>query len=150
MQNTHLLKHVLSVALLVGTVTPATWAQSAAPVIDVYKSPTCGCCVKWIDHLKANGFTVRSHDSHDMARHKERLGIPAGYASCHTAEVGGYVIEGHVPAKDIKRLLKEKPLARGLSVPGMPIGSPGMEQGSHSDPYEVILLGHRVAPTRAR
>lgn len=136
----------LALALIIGFISSAAWAGPAAPVIDVYKSPTCGCCVKWIDHLKANGFTVRSHDTDDVARHKARLGIPAGYGSCHTAEVGGYAIEGHVPARDIRRLLKEKPQARGLTVPGMPIGSPGMEQGSHQDPYEVILLDKRGAP----
>lgn len=146
MQEKPSAKRVLSLALITGLLAPTAWAGSAAPVVDVYKSPTCGCCVNWIDHLKANGFTVRSHDTHDVARHKLRLGIPAGYDSCHTAEVGGYVIEGHVPASDIKRLLKEKPQARGLTVPGMPVGSPGMEQGGHKDPYEVILLDKRGAP----
>lgn len=134
------MKRALPHALLVALLAPAAWANPAAPVIDVYKSPTCGCCSKWIDHLKANGFTVRSHDTPDVVRHKIRLGIPQGYDSCHTAEVGGYVIEGHVPAKDIKRLLKEKPQARGLTVPGMPIGSPGMEQGSRKQPYDVHLV----------
>jgi hypothetical protein len=110
------------------------------------KSPTCGCCTKWIDHLKANGFAVRSHDTQDVTQPSQRLGIPAGYGSCHTAVVDGYVIEGHVPARDIRRLLKEKPQARGLAVPGMPIGSPGMEQGDHKDPYEVTLLDKRGAP----
>lgn len=140
------MKRTIFQALVVGLLAPAVWAGSAAPVIDVYKSPTCGCCNKWIDHLKANGFAVRSHDTRDVVQHKIRLGIPAGYDSCHTAEVGGYVIEGHVPAKDIKRLLKEKPVARGLTVPGMPIGSPGMEQGSHKDLYEVLLLDKNGAP----
>jgi hypothetical protein len=146
MQKNPSLKRALSQALIIGFITSAAWAGPAAPVIDVYKSPTCGCCTNWIDHLKANGFTVRSYDTTDVARHKARLGIPAGYDSCHTAEVGGYVIEGHVPAKDIKRLLREKPQARGLTVPGMPIGSPGMEQGGHKDPYEVILLDENGAP----
>lgn len=112
----------------------------------MYKSPTCGCYVKWIDHLEANGFTVRSHDTRDLTQHKQRLGIPAGYDSCHTAEIGGYIIEGHVPASDIKRLLKDKPQARGLTVPGMPVGSPGMKQGSQKDAYEVILLDKNGAP----
>lgn len=146
MQKTRFAKPALSLALLIGLSAPAAWAAPAVPTIDVYKSPTCGCCVKWIDHLEANGFTVRSHDTGDLAQHKQRLGIPAGYQSCHTAEVGGYVIEGHVPAGDIKRLLKEKPQARGLTVPGMPVGSPGMEQGSHKDAYEVILLDKNGAP----
>lgn len=146
MQKTRFAKPALSLALLIGLSAPAAWAAPAAPTIDVYKSPTCGCCVKWIDHLEANGFTVRSHDTGNLAQHKQRLGIPAGYQSCHTAEVGGYVIEGHVPAGDIKRLLKDKPQARGLTVPGMPVGSPGMEQGSHKDAYEVILLDKNGAP----
>ncbi len=140
------MKRILSQALFVGLLAPAVWADPAAPVVDVYKSPTCGCCSKWIDHLKANGFAVRSHDTRDVAQHKLRLGIPAGYDSCHTAEVGGYVIEGHVPAKDIRRLLKEKPAARGLTVPGMPVGSPGMEQGHHQEAYDVILLDRNGKP----
>ena len=136
----------LAHALILGSLALSAWAAPALPVIDVYKSPTCGCCNKWIDHLKANGFAVRSHDTADVVQHKQRLGIPPGYDSCHTAQVGGYVIEGHVPARDIKRLLKEKPQARGLTVPGMPIGSPGMEQGSHKDLYEVILLDKQGTP----
>lgn len=136
----------ISQAFLISLLVSAAWANPVPPIIDVYKSPTCGCCNKWIDHLKANGFAVRSHDTPDVVQHKIRLGIPPGYDSCHTAEVGGYVIEGHVPAKDIKRLLKEKPVARGLTVPGMPIGSPGMEQGSHKDVYDVILLGKDGKP----
>lgn len=142
---THPTRTLARVLMLCCLALPA-WAAPALPVIDVYKSPTCGCCNKWIDHLKANGFDVRGHDTQDVTAHKRRLGIPAGYDSCHTAQVGGYVIEGHVPARDIKRLLKEKPQARGLTVPGMPIGSPGMEQGSHKDLYEVILLDKNGAP----
>ena len=146
MHKTRFAKPAVSLALLIGLSAPATGAAPPAPTIDVYKSPTCGCCVKWIDHLEANGFTVRSHDTGNLAQHKQRLGIPAGYQSCHTAEVGGYVIEGHVPASDIKRLLKDKPHARGLTLPGMPVGSPGMEQGSQKDAYEVILLDKNGAP----
>ncbi|MFZ3041395.1 MAG: DUF411 domain-containing protein [Thiobacillus sp.] len=127
-------------SLLVLGLAQATWAAPTTPVIDVYKSPTCGCCNKWIDHLKANGFRVRSHDTDNVAQHKVRLGVPAGYDSCHTAEVNGYVIEGHVPAKEITRLLKAKPRARGLVVPAMPMGSPGMEVGGRKDPYEVFLV----------
>lgn len=133
--------------LFIGFVAPAVWAAPVAPVVDVYKSPTCGCCNKWIDHLKANGFTVRSHDTDDVVQHKVRLGVPSGYGSCHTAEVSGYVIEGHVPAREINRLLKQKPHARGLVVPGMPTGSPGMETGGHKDPYDVFLV-NRNGSTR--
>ncbi|MDT3706257.1 MAG: DUF411 domain-containing protein [Thiobacillus sp.] len=137
----------LVASLLIGSLAQASWAAPASPVIDIYKSPTCGCCNKWIDHLKANGFTVTSHDTDNVAQHKYRLGVPPGYGSCHTAEVGGYVIEGHVPTREIKRLLKEKPRARGLVVPGMPIGSPGMETGDHKDPYDVFLV-NRNGSTR--
>jgi len=130
----------LVASLLVLGLAQAAWAAPTTPVIDVYKSPTCGCCNKWIDHLKANGFTVRAHDTENGAAHKIRLGVPAGYGSCHTAEVNGYVIEGHVPAKEMKRLLKEKPRARGLVVPAMPAGSPGMEIGDRKDAYDVFLV----------
>jgi len=127
-------------ALIIGLAASSAWAASDAPIIDVYKSPTCGCCGKWIDHLKANGFTVRSHNTNNVTEHKTRLGVPLGYGSCHTAEVGGYLVEGHVPAREIKRLLKEKPLARGLVVPAMPMGSPGMEMGGRKDAYAVFLV----------
>ncbi|MFH1820195.1 DUF411 domain-containing protein [Thiobacillus sp.] len=130
----------LIASFLIGSLAQTSWAAPATPVMDVYKSPTCGCCNKWIDHLKANGFTVRSHDTDNVAQHKIRLGVPSGYGSCHTAEIGGYVIEGHVPAKEIKRLLKEPPRARGLVVPAMPVGSPGMEAGGGKDSYKVFLV----------
>jgi hypothetical protein len=99
-----------------------------------------------VDHLKANGFTVRSHDTNDVAQHKYRLGVPPGYGSCHTAEINGYLVEGHVPAREIKRLLKEKPKARGLVVPAMPTGSPGMEQGNRKDQYNVLLVNKEGIP----
>lgn len=127
--------------LLMFTLLGATGAlASGLPVVDVYKSPSCGCCNDWIKHLKAHGFKVRAHNTDDVVSHKYRLGVPPGYGSCHTAEVGGYLVEGHVPAREIKRLLKARPKARGLTVPGMPIGSPGMEQGARRDPYEVLLV----------
>ena len=140
MQKSFTVKRILFQALFIALVIPVAWAGPAAPVINVYKSPSCGCCGKWIDHLKANGFAVHSYDTANVFQHKIRLGIPQGYDSCHTAEVGGYVIEGHVPAQDIKRLLKERPQARGLTVPGMPVGAPGMEQGNLKEAYDVILL----------
>lgn len=130
----------LFATLLIGSLAQASWAAPETPVIDVYKSPACGCCNNWIDHLKANGFGVRSYDTDNVAQHKARLGVPPGYGSCHTAEVDGYVIEGHVPAREIKRLLKEKPRARGLVVPAMPVGSPGMEADGRKDPYKVFLV----------
>lgn len=115
-------------------------AKSGQPEVEVWKSPTCHCCSKWVDHLRQNGFSVRVHNESAMKPLKTKLGVPQELASCHTAVVGGYVIEGHVPAEDIHRLLSEKPKAIGLSVPGMPIGSPGMEQGDRRDPYETRLF----------
>lgn len=113
----------------------------AGDVVTVYKSPTCGCCKKWVTHLEENGFTVKTHEMHNVTPKKIEYGITPQMASCHTAVVNGYVIEGHVPAKDVKRLLKTRPAnILGLSVPGMPIGSPGMEQGNRKDPYDVIAI----------
>ena len=116
-----------------------TAPASRASEIIVYKSPTCGCCSKWINHLEDNGFKVIAHDRQDMAFVKQQVGLPAQYQSCHTAIVDGYVVEGHVPAADIKRLLTEKPEAYGLAVPGMPMGSPGME-GPRRDHYQVLQI----------
>ena len=132
------------VACLLAPAWPAARAQgpSQGPVVEVWKSPTCGCCKDWIDHLHANGFSTRVSDTGNTAI-RARLGIAAQYGSCHTARVGGYAIEGHVPAADIRRLLKEAPQAVGLAVPGMPVGSPGMDgpaYGDRRDPYDVLLL----------
>ena len=114
----------------------------ALPKIVVSKDPSCGCCSGWVEHIRAAGFTAEVVESPDLNRVKARLGVPQDLASCHTAEVAGYVIEGHVPADAIKRLLAQKPRARGLAVPGMPIGSPGMEvDGADPDSYEVVLFG---------
>ena len=115
-------------------------ATALASEVTVYKSPTCGCCTKWVDHMQANGFRVKAIDTEDVVKHKLANGVPYELGSCHTAMVGGYVIEGHVPASDIKRLLKERPPVRGLAVPGMPIGSPGMEQGAHKQRYDVLTF----------
>lgn len=108
--------------------------------MDVWKSPTCGCCSDWLTHMAAAGFVATAHDTGNNAA-RARLGMPAKLGSCHTARVAGYVLEGHVPAGDVRRLLRERPEAVGLAVPGMPIGSPGMEQdGSHRDAYDVLLV----------
>lgn len=118
-------------------------AAAKSTSIEVWKSPTCGCCKDWISHLEANGFSVTSYDEGNSAA-RERLGMPIGFGSCHTAEVDGYAIEGHVPAKEIYRLLDERPDAIGLSVPAMPRGSPGMDgpaYGGVRDPYDVLLIG---------
>ena len=117
-------------------------AQGALPNIAVTKDPSCGCCGNWVTHLKQAGFPVEVTDSAEVNRLKVRLGVPKALASCHTAEVDGYVVEGHVPAAAIKRLLTEKPEGRGVAVPGMPVGSPGMEvEGMQPETYEVILFG---------
>ncbi|PSF11830.1 metal-binding protein [Marinobacter fuscus] len=134
-------KHTLAFGLMaaLGFSTTAL-AGGAAANIHVYKSPTCGCCGDWIDHLEDNGFKVESTDVQNMNRVKAEAGLLPGLGSCHTAFVDGYVIEGHVPASDIKRLLADAPMATGLSVPGMPAGSPGMEMGDRKDHYKVILF----------
>ena len=119
---------------------PAMSVRAAQPTIEVYKTPTCGCCHLWVDHLRANGFTVVTHDVPDTSPYRTKFGVPENLGSCHTGIVAGYAIEGHVPAQDIKRLLAEKPKAKGLAVPGMPMGSPGMEQGSRKDPDDVLLI----------
>ena len=107
------------------------------PIVEVYKSPTCGCCVKWANHLKSHGFVVKSFDVQNVGLIKLEHRLPRHLVSCHTAFVDGYIIEGHVPASDILRLLKERPEISGLAVPGMPIGSPGME-GPNPETYEVL------------
>jgi len=117
-------------------------AQTAKPDVEVWKDASCGCCKDWIAHMRSNGFSVKAHDSGNTAA-RARLGLPQKLGSCHTALVGGYVVEGHVPARDVKRLLKERPKALGLAVPGMPVGSPGMdgpEYGGRKDRYDVLLV----------
>lgn len=109
----------------------------AAPIVTVYKSASCGCCNQWIDHLRAAGFTVTAYDTDDLASVMTSMGVPGRLASCHTAKVGNYVIEGHVPADLIKKLLAEHPAVAGLAVPGMVTGSPGME-GPNPQHYDVI------------
>jgi len=109
------------------------------PKVDVYKDPSCGCCANWVGHLQGHGFATNVTDSPNIAAVKTKYHVPAALQSCHTALVGGYVIEGHVPATDIQRLLKERPSVVGLAVPGMPIGSPGME-GTTGRPYEVLTF----------
>ncbi len=118
-------------------------AVAGEPTISVYKSPTCGCCTQWIGHLEDNGFEVNAVDVTDLGRVKSQAGIAPEQASCHTALVGDYVIEGHVPASDIRRLLSEHPEARGLTVPGMPLGSPGMERPIHSTTPTLPGAAHR-------
>ena len=126
-------------ALLFFAVTAFISAAANAAQLTVLKSPYCGCCAKWIEHVQQHGFTVKVVETEDMAAVKERLGVPKRLASCHTTMAGGYFIEGHVPAADIKRLLSQKPKATGIAVPGMPGGSPGMETAA-KEPYATIFV----------
>jgi hypothetical protein len=125
-------------ALAAGIAMPAR--AQAGPAVDVVKSPTCGCCNGWIAHMRAAGFQVRVRDVPDTTPFARRLGVPDDLRSCHTASVGGYAVEGHVPAADVRRLLRERPAAAGIAVPGMPMGSPGMEAGGRRQPYQTILF----------
>ena len=130
---------LLTAALCV--LVPVASRIAAAPLhVEVYKQPGCGCCVKWADHLRDSGFAVTVHEMGDLAAFRAKAGVPASLASCHTALIDGYVIEGHVPAKEIARLLAERPKARGLAVPGMPMGAPGME-APRGEPFDVLLIG---------
>ena len=106
--------------------------------IEVYRSPTCGCCSKWIKYLEQNQFVVKDFVTNDVQTIKDKYGVPAKMSSCHTALVNGYVVEGHVPASDIMKLIKGKSKVIGISVPGMPMGTPGMEMGGKKDPYQVV------------
>lgn len=133
------MKPAIRMAVFLSLFAPAAWAAGPLPTVTVYKSPSCGCCGKWVDHMKASGFRVVSHDTENVAEHKARLGVPPALGSCHTAEVGGYMIEGHVPAADVKRLLAEKPKAKGLVSPGMPASAPGMDD-PRKIPYEILLV----------
>ncbi|MCL4184506.1 MAG: DUF411 domain-containing protein [Burkholderiaceae bacterium] len=134
--------------LLLGALAPglsrraSAQARQPGPLVEIWKSPTCGCCKDWIRHMEDNGFRVKANDSGNVAA-RTRLRVAEKFGSCHTAQVAGYALEGHVPAAEVHRLLKEKPAAVGLAVPGMPIGSPGMdgpEYGGRKDPYDVLLI----------
>jgi hypothetical protein len=114
-------------------------AGAARPPVTVYKDPSCGCCKEWVKYMEKSGFVVTAHDDSDMDALKDHYGVPSGVRSCHTALVGSYVIEGHVPAADVERMLKEQPKVAGLAVPGMVMGSPGME-GGMSKPYTVVAF----------
>ncbi|MEO6527161.1 MAG: DUF411 domain-containing protein [Gemmatimonadaceae bacterium] len=128
-------------AALTGVFPGLTAAASTAATITVYKDPSCGCCTKWVAHLKANGLATEVHDRSDMDALKDSLGVPKALRSCHTAVAGKFVIEGHVPASDLKRLLASAPRkVLGLAVPDMPTGSPGMEMGGRADRYAVIAF----------
>jgi hypothetical protein len=131
---------VLVPAYVISVTVAAGQSKPALPSMTVYKSATCGCCSQWIEHMKAAGFTVKALDVDDIEVTKKTYGVPATAESCHTAIVGGYVVEGHVPADAVQRMLREKPAIAGLAVPGMPIGAPGMEMGGRKDPYNVVAF----------
>lgn len=126
---------LVSVALVAAACsTPA----AAGPVVTMYKTPTCGCCGLWADHMRENGFTIREVVRADLNPIRREYGVPGNMLSCHTAVIDGYAIEGHVPASVVERLLRERPAVAGIAVPGMPLGSPGMEQLGRWEPYEVF------------
>ena len=131
--------YVAIVVLGLGTVSAFSKSPSDVTTIIVYKSPTCGCCTKWVNYLREQGFQVTSHDISDLTPIRKKYGVPNALSACHTAIVDGYVVEGHVPADVILRLLKERPKVVGITVPGMPMGSPGME-GKYSEPYDVLTF----------
>lgn len=137
MKRRHFLSAVGAGAALM---TLPSLAADSLPQIDVYKSPYCGCCSAWVDHLKAAGFPVKVMEVDDTTEMRKRYGLPDRFGGCHTGIVSGYVVEGHVAAAHIKRLLANKPVAIGLAVPGMPPGSPGMEVGNRKDPDDVFLI----------
>ena len=115
-----------------------TAVPAEMPELMVYSSPTCGCCSQWMAHMKAAGFTVKSTKTEAMDTIKEQFNVPPGLYSCHTAVIGDYVVEGHIPAEDVQRLLAEKPDVAGIAVPGMPLGSPGMDAGGEKEPFTVF------------
>jgi hypothetical protein len=136
-----LTRTLLVLSLMIFGVTPVAAADTPSS-IEVWKSATCKCCGAWVKHLEANGFavTVNDVDTSALTALKRQVGVGDQLASCHTAKIDGYVVEGHVPSSDIKRLIAERPDATGLTVPGMPVGSPGMEQGAEFEPYDVLLI----------
>ena len=138
------LTNALASACILGALGPGVARAAAPPTLTVYKDPSCGCCTKWVEHLRANGLAPAVKDRTDMDAFKDSLGIPGPLRSCHTAVAGKYVIEGHVPAADVKRFLSAPPKSViGLAVPGMPVGSPGMEQRGRTDRYDVMAFTAR-------
>ena len=139
--NTSIMTRRAALGIFVASwITPTVSASAQEPAVLVHKDPNCGCCAGWVRHLKEAGFAVTVEETADLQAVRKRMGVPADLAACHTAEIAGYVIEGHVPASAVRRLLKELPNATGLAVPGMPAGSPGMEGGAQQR-YDAILFG---------
>ena len=135
-----ILRMMAAAALMLAAVATTAPSRAGGPTIEVWKSPTCGCCEMWVDHLREHGFEVVTEDVDDLGMIKRMAGVPDHLQACHTAKVGDYVIEGHVPATAIERLLEERPDILGLTVPGMPAGSPGMPSPT-PDRYQVLTLG---------
>lgn len=145
MQRRSLIQATAALLGAASLTSPLIALAQSKPQVEVWKTATCGCCHDWVTHMEANGFQVKTHDISEAAKTTQRrqLGLADKFGSCHTALVGGYVLEGHVPASDIRRLLKDRPKALGLAVPGMPIGSPGMDgpaYGGRKDAYGVLLV----------
>lgn len=136
------LRRRLNAAMVLALAGGPPLARAAPPLVEVWKSPACGCCKDWVKHLQVNGFEVKTHDIGNTEA-RARLGLPVKYGACHTAQVAGYALEGHVPAREVLRLIEEKPAAVGLAVPGMPRGSPGMDGPTYRgrrDPFDVLLV----------
>lgn len=149
------MKHTIFALAVALALSPAAGSAVQKPgttkpvMLAVYKTPTCGCCAKWVEHMKQNGFTVHVTDLNDLSAIKTKHGVPSKLQSCHTGVVNGYVVEGHVPAPDVKRMLKELPAIAGLTVPGMPSGSPGMEApGTITPPAYEVLTFDKKGDTR--
>jgi hypothetical protein len=131
---------VTSLAVAAAALSLPAMAKESLPQVQVFKNPSCDCCGAWVEHMLAAGFAVTATEVDDTSVARERYGLPVRFGSCHTAAVAGYAVEGHVPANDLKKLLAIKPVAIGLAVPEMSVGSPGMEMGSRKDPYLVLLV----------
>ena len=137
---------LLSIAVISFNPNNQVFADNTLPEITVYKTPTCGCCSKWVSHLESNGFKVNAINQRDLSSLKQQLGISPSLQACHTAKIGNYFVEGHVPASDIKKMLATKPDIQGITVPGMPMGSPGME-GARKDSYDVLAINKDASVT---
>lgn len=141
MRTAHAIRFAILAAAALGlgaaVTRDANPGEAQPAIMTVYKSPTCGCCAKWVDHIKASGIQVKAIDVEDLAEIKAASGVPAALQTCHTAVIQGYVVEGHVPGDVVQQLLRDKPAIAGIAVPGMPLGSPGME-GSPKQPYDII------------
>ena len=145
LMETKMKRREFVIAMAAALAAPRAMAQDRT-LVEVWKSDSCGCCGEWVKHLQKNGFATKVHSVEDASVMRRKLGLPDAYGSCHTARVGGYVVEGHVPASDIRRLLAQRPKALGLAAPGMPPGSPGMDV-PNSPPFEVLLVDPEGKPS---